>query len=157
MNWVIDWCHWLQRDVCLSVRRSTQDPGPESALSPLLMHFSLPIFQQFGWEASNIFHHTLFEWSVTQWEARNVRNFLGGSLALLLLCRRLNYSWSETRRCVLGVTCNKPMRVQSPIPFKRDHIWTWRVDILTARLQSPLGQMHDHMNFKLQMALFMAK
>ena len=34
---------------------------------------------------------------------------------------------------------------------------TWRVDILTARLQSPLRKMKDHLNFSLQMDQFMAK
>ena len=54
-----------------------------------------------------------------------------------------------TRSCVLGVTCNKPMRVPSSISSKSQRIWTWRVDILTSPLQSPLRQMHDHIsNFK---------
>ena len=36
-----------------------------------------------------------------------------------------------THRCVLGVTCNKPIRVPSSISSQR--IWTSPVDILTAR------------------------
>ena len=53
----------------------------------------------------------------------------------------------NTRRCVLGLTCNKPMWVWFPISFRsHEHIWTWRVDISTGRLRSPLRQMHDHMN-----------
>ena len=50
------------------------------------------------------------------------------------------------------------MRVPSPIPFKsHERILIGRVVILTAHLQSPMRQMHDHMNFKLQMVQFMAK
>ena len=52
-----------------------------------------------------------------------------------------------THRRVLGITCNKAMRVPSPIPFKsHDRIWNWQVDILTAGLQSPLRQMHDRID-----------
>jgi hypothetical protein len=104
-----------------------------------------------------------------KWEAPRARSFVGGSMAMSLFYRRKKWLlrpaqiekelvWSSliTRRCGLGVSCNKPMRVPAPIPFKsHEHIWIWRVDILTARLQSPMRQMH--MNFKLQMAQFMAK
>ena len=47
--------------------------------------------------------------------------------AVLLLWRWINELWarrkskmgrSETCRCVLGITCNKPMRVPPAIPFK---------------------------------------
>ena len=57
---------------------------------------------------------------------------MGGSMAMLLLWWRINYpcvrrkselGWSETCRCVLGVTCNKPMRLPSSIPFKSLCIW----------------------------------
>ena len=102
-----------------------------------------------------------------KWGAPNGSSFVGGSLALLLLYRRIKDScarhkskmgWPDIRRCILGVTCNKPMRVPSPIPFKsHERIWIWRVYILTARLQSPMRQMHDHMNFKPEMAQFIAK
>ena len=68
-------------------------------------------------------------------------SFVGGSTAMLLSWRRINGScarrkskkgWAETRRCVLGLTCNKPMRVPPPIPFKNQRIgldqlvfWHW--------------------------------
>ena len=83
---------------------------------------------------------------VGKWEKISV------TVAIIMVDKWLNESkmgWSETRRCVLGVTCTKPMRVPSS---SHERIWTWRVDILTLRLQSLLRQMHDHMNLKLQMA-----
>ena len=95
-------------------------------------------------------------------KAQSASSFVGGSTALSLFYRRINDAcaaaqaskglvWSSliTRRCGLGVTCNKPMRVPAPIPFKsHERIWIGRVDILTARLQSPMRQMH----MNLQMA-----
>ena len=97
-----------------------------------------------------------------KWEAQSASSFVGGSTALSLFYRRINDTcvaaqvskglvWSSlvTRRCGLGVTSNKPMRVPAPIPFKsHERIWIGRVDILTARLQSPMRQMH----MNLQMA-----
>ena len=109
-------------------------------------------------------HGPYFNGLKRKWEAPSASSFVGGSTALSLFYRRINDTcvaaqvskglvWSSlvTRRCGLGVTSNKPMRVPAPIPFKsHERIWIGRVDILTARLQSPMRQMH--MNFKLQMA-----
>ena len=115
-------------------------------------------------------HHTISAYIkgpiLTVWnasgKAQSASSFVGGSTALSLFYRRINDAcamaqvskglvWSSliTRRCGLGVTCNKPMRVPAPIPFKsHERIWIGRVDILTARLQSPMRQMH----MNLQMA-----
>ena len=80
-----------------------------------------------------------------KWEAPNASSFVGVSMAMLLLYRRLNYSCAR-RKSKMGIWAlfghnnksNKSMRVPSPIPFKsHERIWIWRVDILTARLQSP--------------------
>ena len=66
-----------------------------------------------------------------KWEAQSASSFVGGSTALSLFYRRINDtcvaaqvskglvgSSLVTRRCGLGVTSNKPMRVPAPIPFK---------------------------------------
>ena len=64
--------------------------------------------------------------------AQSRSSFVGGSMAMLLLWQRINGScarrkskmgWTETCRRVLGVTCNKPMRVPPAIPFKSQRIW----------------------------------
>ena len=50
-----------------------------------------------------------------KYETRNASSFVGESVAiitadkLLLHTHKSKMGWSETHRCVLGVTCNKPI------------------------------------------------
>ena len=48
--------------------------------------------------------------------------------------RKSKMGWSEVARCGLGVTCNKPIRASSHIPFKSRALVPWRIAIMTADL-----------------------